>query len=74
MSNYKYIYERYCPNVSRNVVVEEQVDDNGHIQATCHNYTACQTQHGGCQNTLLQPTDVPARKKNTRLNWDNNTI
>lgn len=52
-NKYKYIYERYCPDISQKITVEEDVDEDGHIEARCHNYPQCKGLHGSCTNSML---------------------
>lgn len=50
MEHCKYVYERYCPNIGDNVIVEETVDNKGLINAVCCNQDKCIEESGGCQN------------------------
>lgn len=53
MEGYKRMYERYCPNVERNVVVEETTGSDGTKTIACLNKDNCQKENGGCKNTLF---------------------
>lgn len=53
MEGYKKIYERYCPNVKRNVIVEEKIGDSGVISSVCYNKSECEREEGGCNNPLF---------------------
>mgnify|MGYP001472026411 CR=1 FL=1 len=44
MEQCKYVYERYCPNIGENVMVEETVDN------ICCHQDECVKESGGCQN------------------------
>lgn len=46
-------YQRYCPTVNRNVVVEDVIDvSSGENCVMCHNKHSCE-QTGGCKNNLF---------------------
>jgi len=50
MEQCKYVYERYCPNIGENVIVEETVDSKGMINAVCCHQDECTKESGGCKN------------------------
>ncbi|MGN0660219.1 MAG: hypothetical protein ACI4JX_00710 [Oscillospiraceae bacterium] len=53
MEGYKRMYQRYCPNMERNVAVEEFTGADGAKTVQCLNKEQCEKENGGCKNTLL---------------------
>lgn len=52
------VYERYCPSVNRNVIVEDVINvSNGENCVLCHNKFFC-AQTGGCTNNLFNVWNV----------------
>lgn len=53
MHSHRTVYERYCPVVGKNVVVESRIDDQGEKQESCLNEPHCVKDRGECSNRSI---------------------
>lgn len=62
MDRYNTVLKRYCPVVSRNVAIEQTLNDDNSLRYECLNMGRCNCPGGKCENKLISEIDMGSVK------------